>query len=167
MALVTKLARPKPANSKPAPVPTDANPHTDEIEFLGVGTDETEKLRFLKVAVGDKSALLSVRQLVLHQKSELARLEELGVPLILPAAQAEFFKRAHDEAGKPPTLRVATKVGLRDYVFVFPDRVAPPKPPMSSCISTSATTTSIASTIAPAPSRAGKNYSPSVAEIPV
>src|SRR5271166_294640 len=119
MPIINRPPQPKPTISKPAPVPADANRYTDEIEFLGVGTDEDEKLRFLKVAVGDGSALLSVRQLVLHQKSELARLEELGVPLILPAAQTEFFKRAHAEAAKPPTLRVATKVGLHDDVFVF------------------------------------------------
>ncbi len=91
MPIINRPFRPKPTISKPAPVPADDNPHTKAIEFLGVGTDEDEKLRFLKVAVGDKSALLRVRQLVLHQKSELARLEELGVPLILSTAQTEFF----------------------------------------------------------------------------
>ncbi len=127
MPIVKRPPRPKPAISRPATVPTDANRYTDAIEFLGVGTDEDEKLRFLKVAVGDNSALLSVRQLVVHPKSELARLEVLGFPLILPAAQTEFIRRAHAEAVKPPTLRVATKVGLHDDVFVFPDRVVPPE----------------------------------------
>ena len=125
MPIINRPPRPKPTISKPTPAPADAIRYTDEIEFLGVGTDEDEKLRFLKVAVGDKSALLSVRQLVRHPKDELARLEELGVPLILPKAQAEFLSRAHDEAGKPPTLRVATKVGLHGDVFVFPDGAVP------------------------------------------
>ena len=127
MPIINRLPRPKPTISKPAPLPTDAKHYTDAIEFLGVGTDEDEKLRFLKVAVGDKSALLSAKQLVVHPKSELARLEELGVPLILPKAQNEFIRRAHDEALKPPTLRVATKVGLHGDVFVFPDRAVPPE----------------------------------------
>ena len=127
MPIVKRPLQPTPAISRPATVPTVAGRYTDAIEFLGVGTDEDEKLRFLKVAVGDESALLSVRQLVVHPKSELARLEGLGVPLILPAAQTEFIRRAHAEALKPPTLRVATKVGLHGDVFVFPDRVVPPE----------------------------------------
>ena len=148
MPVINRPPRPKPTISKPAPVPADAKRYTDEIEFLGVGTDEDEKLRFLKVAVGDKSALLSAKQLVVHPKSELARLEELGVPLIFPKAQNEFIRRAHDEARKPPTLRVATKVGLlhgnggvskvdpaaagvEDFdllpVVVFPDGAVPPE----------------------------------------
>ena len=99
--------------------------YTDHIKFLGVGASETNSL-FLKVVVDGRTALVSVRQLTRQPKEELGRLEELGAPLILPAAQAEFLKRAHDEAGKEPTFRVATRVGLFDDVFIFPDGPVPP-----------------------------------------
>jgi len=98
--------------------------YTDHIKLLGVGTSETNS-RFLRVGVGGRTALVSVKQLVCKAKEELARLEEVGAPLILPAAQAEFLKRAHDEAGKGPTFRVATRVGLFDDVVVFPDGPVP------------------------------------------
>jgi hypothetical protein len=68
----------------------------------------------------------SVRQLIRQPREELGRLEELGEPLILPAAQAEFLKRAHAEAAKHPTFRVATRVGLFDNEFIFPDGPVPP-----------------------------------------
>ena len=108
----------------PAPKtePEIDNPHeyTSKIEFVGVGQDDVGN-RYLKVKVGKRTALMNVDNLAAnHKLEELSLLTPLGQPLLLPAARTEFIKRAHEEARKTATFRVATKTGFLGYVFVLP-----------------------------------------------
>jgi hypothetical protein len=99
-------------------------PNTHRIKFLGVGVSLEEE-RFLKVAVGSKTALLNVDNIAAPNSGELKILTRLGEPLIKSQARSEFLARAHDAARAELTLKVATKTGWFDGEFVFPEGLAP------------------------------------------
>ena len=108
-------------------------PYTYNIRILGVGESEDGE-RFLKVAVGEKTALLNVDNLADPRSGELKILTRLGEPLIMEAARREFRDRAHDHARAKPTFPVVTKTGFltpelvppgRRQIFVLPDGLAP------------------------------------------
>ena len=63
--------------------------------------------------------------------AELERLEALDVHLLVPQARQAFLKLAQEAARMEPTFNVATQIGWFDDVFVLPDRVYPPQPPMA------------------------------------
>ena len=98
--------------------------HTDNIEILGVG-ESVDDERFLKVAVGEKTALLNVDNLADPKSGELKILTRLGEPLIKPAARTEFLDRAHDAARAEPTFKVAIRTGWFDGKYVLPEGLAP------------------------------------------
>ena len=98
--------------------------HTCNITFVGVGKSEDDEL-FLKVAVGEKTALLNVDNLADPRSGELKKLTPLGEPLIKPAARAEFLTRVHDAARAEPTLKVAVRTGWFDGKYVLPEGLAP------------------------------------------
>ena len=58
------------------------------------------------------------------------RLEEINVYLLTPQARGAFLQLAQDAARTEPTFKVATQIGWFDDVFVLPDRVYPPQPPL-------------------------------------
>jgi hypothetical protein len=105
-------------------VATPKYAHTGNIAFLGVGKS-LEDERFLKVAVGDQTALLNIDNLADLRSGELKKLTPLGEPLIKPAARTEFINRAHDAARAAPTFKVAVKTGWFDRKYVLPERLAP------------------------------------------
>ena len=104
-------------------------PFTDGIEFLAVGRSE-KRGKFLLVAKDDKHVVLSVRNLGRDPSAELERLEALDVHLLVPHARQAFLQLAQKAARMEPTFDVATQVGWFDDVFVLPDRVYPPQPPI-------------------------------------
>jgi putative DNA primase/helicase len=97
--------------------------YTAGISFLGVGVSEAND-RFLKVAVGNKTALLNVDHIANSHSVELKILTRLGMPLIMPAARAEFLRRAQVAARQEPTFAVVTKTGWHGDVFVLPEGLA-------------------------------------------
>jgi Domain of unknown function (DUF927) len=52
------------------------------------------------------------------------------VHLLVPHARTAFLQLAQKAARMEPTFQVATQIGWSDDVFVLPDRVFPPQPPM-------------------------------------
>jgi hypothetical protein len=94
------------------------------IKFVGVGADENGS-RFLKVSIAKSSVLLSVKHLVTNTRVELARLAELGAPLLTGQAQREFLTKAQELAEQEPTFHVATRVGLFGDEFIFPNGAVP------------------------------------------
>jgi len=95
--------------------------YTAAIEFRGVGVDPAGG-RYLRIKVGTRTVIMDVDNLAnsASASTEMSRLTRLGQPLLLPAAKKEFIARAHDEAGKPPTFKVATRTGFFGPVFVLP-----------------------------------------------
>jgi putative DNA primase/helicase len=88
-------------------------------QFVGVGeSDEGE--RFLKIAVGNRTALLSVDNIAAPNSAELKILTRIGQPLIKPISKSEFLARAHDAARQEPSFKVVTKTGWCGGVFVLP-----------------------------------------------
>ena len=112
------------SNTKPAKVATPQYQYTSNISIYGVG-QSLEDERFLKVAVGDKTALLNVDNLADLRSGELKKFTRLGEPLIKPAARTELLARAHDAARAKPTLKVAIRTGWFDGKYVLPERLAP------------------------------------------
>ena len=110
--------------TKPAKVPRPQHQHTNNIEFVGVGESEDAE-RFVKVAVGEKTALLNVDSIADPRSGELKILTRLGEPLIKPAARTEFLARAHDAAREQPTFLVAIRTGWFDGKYVLPKGLAP------------------------------------------
>ena len=104
-------------------------PFIDGIEFLAVGVCKRGG-KFLLVAKDDRHVVLSVRNLGRDSIAELERLEELDVYLLVPHARQAFLRRAQEAARMAPTFKVATQIGWFDDVFVLPDRVYPPQPPI-------------------------------------
>jgi hypothetical protein len=104
-------------------------PFTDGIEFLAVGRSKKGG-KFLLVAKDEKHAVLSVRNLGRDPSAELERLEALDVHLLVPDARQAFLRLAQEAARMEPTFDVATQIGWFDDVFVLPDRVYPPQPPI-------------------------------------
>ncbi len=104
-------------------------PSTHGIEFLAVGVSKKGG-KFLLVAKDDKHVVLSVRNLGRDPSAELERLEALDVHLLVPQARNPFLRLAQEAARMEPTFNVATQIGWFDDVFVLPDRVYPPQPPM-------------------------------------
>jgi hypothetical protein len=101
------------------PEADDPPAYTSAIEFVGVGVDEVGN-RYLKIKVGKRTALMNVDNLATSAASELSLLTPLGQPLLLPAAKKEFIERAHNEARKAATFKVAPKIGSAGSVFVLP-----------------------------------------------
>ena len=130
-------ASPKSTDTRPVasrPVSTNRGakktpPFTDGIEFLVVGLSE-KRGKFLLVGKDDKHVVLSVRNLARDPNTELERLEALDVHLLVPHARQAFLRRAQEAAKMEPTFKVATQIGWFDDVFVLPDRVYPPQPPI-------------------------------------
>jgi hypothetical protein len=107
--------------------------HPRNIKILGVGESEDGE-RFLKVAVGEKTALLKVNNLIGSASEELKILSNLGAPLIIRTAQADFLELAHEAASMEPSFPVVTKPGFlspelvspeRRQIFVLPPGLAP------------------------------------------
>ena len=101
---MTKKKRP-PGHSpaaKPAKVQPPQHQHTSNIKIVGIAESDDDE-RFLKVAVGEKTALLNVDNIADPRSGELKILTRLGEPLIKPAARTEFLARAHDAARAEPT----------------------------------------------------------------
>ena len=98
--------------------------HADNIAFPGVG-ESGDAERFLKVGVGEKTALLDVDRIADPRSGELKRLTPLGEPLIKPAARTEFLARAHDAARAEPSFLAAAKTGRHGAEFVLPEGLAP------------------------------------------
>lgn len=114
-----KVQKQEPAAAPPV---EDGVVHTAGIRFIGVGVSE-DRSRFLKIAVGKRTALINIDSLANSQSGELSILTRLGEPLLLPAAKTEFIKRAHAEARKAPTFKVATTTGFfgrSTPLFVLP-----------------------------------------------
>ena len=86
--------------------------------------------KFLLVAKDDQHVVLSVRNLRRDPNAELERLEALDVYLLAPHARSAFLRLAQEAARMEPTFKVATQIGWFDDVFVLPDRVYPPQPPI-------------------------------------
>ena len=105
-------------------VATPQYQYTNNITISGVG-QSLEDERFLKVAVGDKTALLNVDNLADLRSGELKKFTPLGEPLIKPAARTELLARAHDAARAEPTFKVAIRTGWFDGKYVLPERLAP------------------------------------------
>ena len=99
------------------------------IEFLAVGRSKKGG-KFLLVAKDDQHVVLSVRNLGRDPGAELERLEALDVHLLVPHARQAFLRLAQEAARMEPTFDVATQIGWFDDLFVLPDRVYPPQPPM-------------------------------------
>jgi hypothetical protein len=96
--------------------------HTSAIEFVGVGMDDVRN-RYLKIKVGKRTALMNVDNLANSASAELSLLTPLGQPLLIPAAKREFIERAHKEAQKKSTFKVAPMTGLlgrSEPIFVLP-----------------------------------------------
>ena len=119
--------------AKRARAEREKHPYTYNIKNLGVGKSEDDEY-FLKVAVGEKTALLNVDKIGDPRSGELKILTPLGEPLIKEAARREFRDRAHDHARAKPTFPVVTKTGYlspelvsrgRRQIFVLPDGLAP------------------------------------------
>jgi len=151
------------AEETPAGRQGGAPPHTWRIEFLGVGEDEVGE-RFLKVKVRDKAALLKVDGLRGANPAELTILTRLGEPLLTQPAIKEFIGRAQEQAREDPSFEVATKIGLRDDVFVLPDGLCPRAARRSNCISIRDTRCFTRNCVAPGHGRAGKRWSSGAAE---
>ena len=75
--------------------------------------------------VRDKAALLKVDGLRGANPAELTILTRLGEPLLAQPAIREFIGRAQEQAREDPSFKVATRIGLRDGVFVLPDGPVP------------------------------------------
>jgi hypothetical protein len=119
--------------AKPANAPASQDQLTRNIKILGVGESEDGE-RFLKVAVGEKTALLNVDNLADPRSGELKILTRLGEPLIMEEARRKFRDRAHDHARREPSFHVVTKTGFlspelvspkRRQTFVLPHGLAP------------------------------------------
>jgi Domain of unknown function (DUF927) len=113
--------------ARPAEVQPPQHQHTDDIEFRAVGESE-DRRRFLKVAKGEKTALLDVDNIADPRSGELKKLTPLGASLIKPAARTEFLARAHDAARQQPTFLVALKTGFYEGEFVLPPGLDPQGP---------------------------------------
>ena len=110
--------------------PKKTSPSAHGIEFLAVGVSKKGG-KFLLVAKDDKHVVLSVRNLGRDPSAELERLEALDVHLLVPQARQAFLRLAQEAARMERTFNVATQIGWFDDVFVLPDRVYPPQPPMA------------------------------------
>ena len=92
---MTKLKRPARGIGARAAMPAKVQPpqhqHTSNIKIVGVAESE-DAARFLKVAVGEKTALLNVDNLADPRSGELKILTRLGEPLLKPAARTEFLR---------------------------------------------------------------------------
>jgi hypothetical protein len=98
------------------------------IKFLAIGVSKQGK--FLLVGKDDQYVVLSVRHLAREPNAELERLETLDVHLLVPEARRDFLRLAQKAATMEPTFQVATQIGWFDDLFIFPDRVYPPQPPI-------------------------------------
>lgn len=129
---MTKLKRPARGIGARAAMPAKVQPpqhqHTSNIKIVGVAESE-DAARFLKVAVGERTALLNVDNLADPRSGELKILTRLGEPLLKPAARTEFLARAHDAARAEPTFLVALKTGFYEGEFVLPPGLDPQGPP--------------------------------------
>ena len=161
----------KHREAKSAKVRPPQYQHTRNIKIVGVGESEDGE-RFLKVAVGEKTALLNVDNLADPRSGELKILTHLGEPLIKEAARRKFRDRAHDHARAKPNFPVVTKTGFlspelllrgRRQIFVLPDGLAPRGSRMSSVTSIRAIANIIAAFIRPARFADGLSW-PSYAE---
>jgi hypothetical protein len=99
------------------------------IKFLAVGVSEKGG-KFLLVGKDDQYVVLSVRNLARDPNTELERLEALDVHLLVPQTRQAFLRRAQEAAKMESTFQVATQIGWFDDLFVLPDRVYPPQPPI-------------------------------------
>lgn len=142
---------------RPANVQAPQHQHTGNITISGVGKSEDDE-RFLKVAVGEKTALLNVDNIADPRSAELKRLTPLGEPLIKPAARAEFLARAHDAARAEPTFEVALKTVIARASSCYPRVWIRTGPRTLSAISISATPNTIAASIGPARLRVGCSW---------
>jgi hypothetical protein len=128
-----------PHDAKPAEVTSQTvstkgskqktSPFTDGIEFLAVGVGQKGG-KFLLVGKDGKYVVLSVRNLGRPGNTELEKLEEINVYLLTQPARQAFLKLAQEAAKTEPTFKVATQIGWYDDLFVLPDRVYPPQPPL-------------------------------------
>jgi hypothetical protein len=82
----TGQGTPKPMSAEVQP---PQHQHTSNIAFVGVG-ESMEDECILKVAVGEKMALLNVDNIGDPRSGELKKLTPLGEPLIKEAARREF-----------------------------------------------------------------------------
>jgi putative DNA primase/helicase len=126
---------------KSAKVPPSQDQLTRDIQILGVGESDDGQ-RFLKVAVGEKTALLNVDNLADPRSGELKILTRLGEPLITESARRAFRDRAHDHARAKRTFPVVTKTGFlspelllrgRRQEFVLPPGLATQGQPNVEC----------------------------------
>ena len=101
----------------------------DRIEFPAVGVSKKSG-KFLLVTKDGKYVVLSVRNLARPGNTELEKLEEINVYLLTSPARQDFLKLAQEAAKMEPTFQVATQIGWYDDLFVLPDRVYPPQPPL-------------------------------------
>ena len=84
---------------------------------------------FVKVAVGEKTALLDVDKIADSKSGELKKLTPLGASLIKQAARTEFLNRAHDATRQKPSFPSfpvgPPKTGKHGAVFVLPEGLDP------------------------------------------
>ena len=109
--------------------PKKTSPYTQGIEFPAVAVSKKGG-KFLLVAKDDQRVVLSVRNLARDPNAEFERLEEINVYLLTPQARSAFLKLAQEAAKTEPTFKIATQIGWFDDVFVLPDGVYPPQPPI-------------------------------------
>jgi hypothetical protein len=105
------------------------SPDLHGIKFLAVGISQ-QGGKFLLVGKDDQYVVLSVRNLARDPSTELERLEALDVHLLVQPARQAFLRRAQEAAKMEPTFQVATQIGWFDDLFILPDRVYPPQPPI-------------------------------------
>jgi hypothetical protein len=58
-------------------------------------------------------------------------LEALDIHFLVSPARNAFLRLAQDAAEMEPTFQVVTQIGWFDDLFVLPDRVYPPQPPIA------------------------------------
>jgi hypothetical protein len=104
-------------------------PDLHGIKFLAVGVSQQDG-KFLLVAKEDQYVVLSVKNLARDPSAELERLEALDVHLLVPQTRQAFLRRAQEAARMKPSFQVATQIGWFEDVYILPDQVFPPQPPL-------------------------------------
>jgi hypothetical protein len=125
-----RTPKPKPKEVITQGGPPNASSDLYGIKFLAVGVSQ-QGGKFLLVGKDDQHVVLSVRNLARDPSAELERLEALDVHLLLPQTRYTFLGLAQKAATMEPTFQVATQIGWFDDVFVLPDRIYPPQPPVA------------------------------------
>ena len=110
--------------------------YTSHIKILGKGKSEIGE-RFVKLGIdgedGHVEAYLRIDNFTRHET--FAALNRVGAGLVSLKAKNELIARIQELGPKPCRFTVATRIGLHDSEFVFPDKViAAGKPTVGICL---------------------------------